>query len=170
MDKSIMPRKDAKNKGNWIWEYTKFILTLEWFYRLKTVLSSVQLLSRVQLFVTPWTTARQASLSITNSRSLPKLMSIELAIPSNHLILCHPLLLLPSVFPSAGSFLMSQLFISGGQSIGATASTSILPMNILDWFPLGWTGLTSLQSKGLSSVFSNTTVQKHQFFSGQLSL
>ena len=68
-------------------------------------------------------------------------------------------------FPASGSFPMSQLFTSGGQSIGVSASTSVLPMNIQDWFPLGWTGWISLQSKGLSRVFSNTTVQKHQFFS-----
>ena len=73
-------------------------------------------------------------------------------------------------FPASGSFPMSQLFTSGGQNIGATASASVLPMNIQDWFPLGWTGLISLQSKGLSRVFSNTTVQKHQFFGAQLSL
>ena len=73
-------------------------------------------------------------------------------------------------FPASGSFQMSQLFASGGQSIGILASASILPMNILDWFPLGWTSWLSLQSKGLSRVFSNTTVQKHQFFGAQLSL
>ena len=73
-------------------------------------------------------------------------------------------------FPSSGSFLMNQFFASGGQSIGVSASTSVLPMNSQDWFPLGWTGWISLQSKGLSRVFSNTTVQKHQFFSTQLSL
>ena len=73
-------------------------------------------------------------------------------------------------FPASGSFPMSQFFTSGGQSIGASASASVLPMNIQDWSPLGWTGLISLQSKGLSRVFSNTTVQKHQFFSAQLSL
>ena len=67
-------------------------------------------------------------------------------------------------FPASGSFLMSQFFTSGGQSIGVSASASVLPMNIQDWFPLGWTSLISLQSKGLSRVFSNTTVQKHQFF------
>ena len=71
-------------------------------------------------------------------------------------------------FPASGSFQMSQLFISGGQSIGVSASTSVLPMNIQDWFPLGWTGWISLQCKGLSRVFSNTTVEKHQFFSTQL--
>ena len=73
-------------------------------------------------------------------------------------------------FPASGSFPRSQLFASGGQSIGASASASVLPMNIQHWFPLGWTGWISLQSKGLSRVFSNTTVQKHQFFSAQLSL
>ena len=73
-------------------------------------------------------------------------------------------------FPASGSFPMSQFFTSGGQSIGASASASVLPVNIQDWFPLGWTGWISLQSKGLSRVFSNTTVQKHLFFSTQLSL
>ena len=73
-------------------------------------------------------------------------------------------------FPASGSFLMSQFFTSGGQSIGVSASVSVLPMNIQDWFPLGWTGWISLQFKGFSRVFSNTTVQKHQFFSAQLSL
>ena len=73
-------------------------------------------------------------------------------------------------FPASGSFQMSQLFTSGGQSIGVSASTLVLPMNSQDWFPLGWTGWISLQSKGLSRVFSNTAVQKHQFFGAQLSL
>ena len=94
------------------------------------------------------------------------IMTIESMIPSNHLILCGPLLLLPS---ASGSFQMSQFFTSGGQSIGVSAS-SVLPMNTQDWSPLGWTVWISLQSKGLSRVFSNTTVQKHQFFSIQLSL
>ena len=75
----------------------------------------------------------------------------------------------PQFFPASGSFQMSQLFASGGQSIGVSASTSVLPMNTQDWSPLGWTSWISLQSKGLSRVFSNTTVQKHQFFSAQLS-
>ena len=132
--------------------------------------SSVQLLSHVQLFATPWTTACQASLSVTNSQSPPKPMSIESVMPSHHLILCRPLLLLPSMFPSIRSFQMSQLFASGGQSIGVSSSTSVPPMNTQDWSPLEWTGWISLQSKGLSRVFSNTTVQKHQFFSAQLSL
>ena len=91
---------------------------------------------------------------------------------------CHPTIL-SSVspfssclqsFPASGSFQLSQFFASGGQSIGVSASASVLPMNIQDWFPLGWTGWISLQSKGLSRVFSNTTVQKHQFFSAQLPL
>ena len=73
-------------------------------------------------------------------------------------------------FPASGSFPMSQFFISGGQSIGVSASASVLPMNIQEWFPLGWTGWISLQSKGLSRVFSNTTVQKHQYFGSQLYL
>ena len=89
-------------------------------------------------FATPWTAACQASLSITNSQTLLKLMSIESVMPSNHLILCHPLLLPPSIFPSIRVFQMSQLFALGGQSIGASASTSVLLINIQDWFPLGW--------------------------------
>ena len=117
---------------------------------------------------TPRTAALQASLSITNSWSILKFMSTELVMPSNHLILCRPLLLLPSVFLS-GAFPISQLFASGGQSIGVSASTSVLPMNIQDWFTLGWTGWISLQSKGLSRVFSSATVQKHQLFSSVLS-
>ena len=131
--------------------------------------SSLQSLSRVRLFATPWIAARQASLSITNSQSLLKLTSFESVMPSNHLILCCPLLLPPSIFPASGSFPMSQFFSSGGQSIGVSASTSVLPMNTQEWSPLGWTGWISLQSKGLSIVFSNITVQKHQFFSTQLS-
>ena len=141
--------------------------------------SQVQSLSHVWLFATPWTAAHQASLSITNSWSLLKLMSIELVMPSNHLILCRPLLLLPSIFPFffffqsflvSGSFQMSWFFTLGGQSIEVSASTSVLPVNIQDWSPLRWTGWISLQSNGLSRVFSNTTVQKHQFFGTQLSL
>ena len=120
--------------------------------------------------VTPWTAARQVFLSITNFWSLLKLMSIKSVMPSNHLILCHPLLLLPSIFPSNRSFPVNQFFMSGGQSFGVSASASVFPMNIQDWFPIGLTGWISLQSNGLSRVFFNTTVQKHQFFSAQLSL
>ena len=117
---------------------------------------SVQSLSHVRLFATPWTAAHQASLYITNSWSLLKLMSIEWLMPSNHVTLCWLLLLFCfQSFPASGSFLMSWLFILGGQSIGA----SVLPMNIQGWFLLGLTGFISLQFKGLSRVFSNTTVQ-----------
>ena len=130
---------------------------------------SVQLLSCVRLFVTPWTAACQASLSITNSQSLLKLMAIELVMPSNRLILCRPLLLLPSIFPIIRVFSNESVLHIGGQSIGVSASASVLPVNILNLFPLGLTGLI-LQSKGRSRVFSNTIVQKHQFFGTQLSL
>ena len=129
-----------------------------------TYCASVQSLGRVWLFVTPWIAACQASLSITNSWSSPKLLSIELVMPSSHLILCRPLLLLPPIPPS---FPMSQLFEWGGQSTGASALASVLPKNTQNWSPLEWTGWISLQSKGLSRVFSNTTVQKHQFFGAQ---
>ena len=129
----------------------------------------VHLLSRVWLFVIPWTAAYQDSLSFTVSWSLLILMSIESVMPSNHLILCYPFSSCPQSFPESGSFLESALHIRC-QSIGASASTSDLPVNTRDWSPLGLTGWISLQSKGLSGVFSNTTVQKHQFFSAQPSL
>ena len=127
----------------------------------------VQLLSRVWLFATPLTVVLQAFLSFTVSWSLLNLMSIELVMLSNHLIPCYPFHLLPSVFPSfrifsnEKTFPVKRLFRSGGQSIGASAS--VLPMNIQDRFPLGGTGLISLQSKGLSRVFSRTAVGRHQF-------
>ena len=141
----------------------------ELYIKLFLVFSPVQSLSCVWVFATPWTAARQASLSIKNSRSPPKPMSIESVMLSNQFILCRPLLLLPSVFPSIRILSGSAVHIRW-QSIGVSASASVLPMNIQGWFPLGLTGLISLQSKGLSKVFSNTTVQKHQFFSAQLSL
>ena len=141
------------------------------FHQQPLQIQSVQVsLSLVWLFATPWTAACQASLSIINSCSLLTLVSIESVMPSNHLILCRALLVPPSIFLSSGSFLMSQLFPSGGQSIRASALASVLPMSIQDWFPLGWTGWISWQSKGLSRVSSNTIVQKHKFFSAQLSL
>ena len=134
---------------------------LNWIELNWTILSFWVVIVIQLLFETPGTAACQASLSFTISWSLLKLMSIELVMPSNHLILCHPLLLLPSIFPSIWVFSNELvLFTSGGQSIGASAF--ILPMNIQGWFPLGLTGLISLQSKGLSRAFSNTTVQKHQ--------
>ena len=128
-----------------------------YFYVFVEHVTSVQLLSRVaqSLFATPWTAECQASLSITNSRSLLKLMSIMSVLASNHLILCRPLLP-PSIFPSIRVFPMSQLFLSDSQSIRVSASASVLPMNTQDWSPLGWTGWISLQSKGLSRVFSHT--------------
>ena len=128
-------------------------------------ISSVQSLSHVWLFVIPWIAAHQASLSITDSWRLLKLMSIE----SVMMDFCRPLLLLPHSFPASGSFSVSQFFPSGSQNNGASASPSVLPMNIQDWFPLGLIGLISLQSKELSRIFSNTTIQKHQFFSVQVS-
>ena len=131
--------------------------------------SSVQSLSHLQLFVTPWIVARQVSLSITNSRSLLKLMSIKSVMPSSHLILCCPLFLLPPIPLSIRVFSSESVHPSGGQRTGASASASVLPMNIQDWYTWGLTALISLQSKGLSRVFSNTTVQKHQFFGVQLS-
>ena len=129
--------------------------------------SSVQWLSRVQLFATPWITARQASLSITNSRSSPRLMSNESVMPSSPLILCRPLFLLPQSLTASESFPMSQLFTWRGQSTGFSALASFLPKNTQDWSS-EWTGWISLQSKGLSGVFSNTTAQKLQFFGAQL--
>ena len=123
-----------------------------------------------RLTATPWAAARQVSLSLTISRSLPKFTSTESVMPSNHLILCRPLLPCLQCFPASGSFPMSPLFPSGSQNIGASASASVLPMSIQGWFPLGPTGLISLQSKWLSRVFSGTTVWKHQFFGALPSL
>ena len=148
--------------------YFDLISPMPHFLIYEKFLSSVQSLSRVQLFDTPWTAAQQASLSITSSWNysnscpsnwwcLPTISSSVIPF-SSHL----------QSSPASRSFQMSQFFTSGGQSIGASAS--VLPMNIQDWSPLGWTGWISLQSKRLSRVFSNTTVQKHQFFGAQLSL
>jgi len=126
------------------------------------VIVVVQSLSHVQLSVTPWTASLKASLSFTIFWSLLKFMSIESVIPTDYLMLCCPFPLLPSIFPSIKVFSVSKLFISGDQSIGASASASVLSMNIQGWFSLGLTGLNSLLSKGLSRVFSSTTVWKHQ--------
>ena len=132
--------------------------------------SSVQLLSHVWLFASPWTAAHKASLSFTNSRSLHKLMSIELVMPSNHLILCHPLLLLPSIYPSIRVFSNESAlrmrwpkYWSFSFSISPSNEYSGLISFRIDWF-------VSLQSKRLLRVLSNTTVQKHWFFGTQLSL
>ena len=129
--------------------------------------SSVQLLSRVWLFVTQWIAAHQASLSIANSRSSLRLTSIESVMPSSHFILCRPLLLLPTIPPSIKVFSNESLFAWSGQSTGVSALASFLPKKSQGWSPWEWTGWISLQSKGLSRVFSNTTVQKHQFFCAQ---
>ena len=134
------------------------------------IISSVQLLSHVQLFVTPWTAAHLASLSITNSQSLLKLMSIESVMPSNHLILCRPLLLPSSIFPSFRVFSNESVlhircpkYWSFSFSISPSNEYSGLISFRMDWLDL-------LAVKGLSRVFSNTAVQKHQFFGAQLSL
>ena len=109
--------------------------------------SSVQSLSWVRLFATPWTAAHQASLSITNSQSLLKLMPIELVMPSNHLILCPPLLLPPSIFPSIKIFSNESALHIRWPNIGVSGSASVLPMNIQDWSPLEWAGWISLLSR-----------------------
>ena len=118
-------------------------------------ISSVQSLSRVWLCVTPRTAALQASLSITNSCNLLKLMSIESVMPSNHLILCHPLLLPPSIFPSIRVFSRSQFFVSGSQSNWSFSFSFSPSINIQGWFPLGLIGWISLQSKGFSSLLQH---------------
>ena len=156
--------------------HLKIVKMLNFMSYMSHQCSSVQSLSHVRLFATPWITACQASLSITNSQSLLRLMPIESVMPSSHLILCRPLLLLPPIPPSIRVFSNESLhwkwslFTWGGQSIGVSASTS---MNTKDRFPSGWTGWISLQSKGLSRVFSNTTkasiFQLSAFFTVQLS-
>ena len=162
----------SKKKKTAIKKWTKdlsihFSKDNKYFYLLDflSLFSSVQSLTHVRLFATSWTAAFQASLSIANSQSLLKLMSIELIMPSNHLILCHPFSSCLQSFPASGSFPVSKFFVSCNQNIVTSALVSVLLMNIQDRFPLGWTGLISLLSKGLSRVFSNNTVQKHQFFS-----
>ena len=146
---------------------SKFFSNLIFFFQHQ--FSSVQSLSHLRLFATPWTAARQAS------RPSPTPGVHTNPCPLS--LWCHPTIsssvvpfsFCPQSFQASGSFQMSQLFTSGSQSIGVSASTSVLPMNTQDWSPLGWTGWIFLQSRGLSRVFSNTTVQKHQFFSSWLS-
>ena len=134
------------------------------------VVAVVHLLSHVTLFATLWTAAHQVSLSFTVSRRWLKLMSIDLMMPSNYFILRHLLLLLPSVLPRIRIFSNESALASGSQSIGASASASVLPMNIQGWFPLRLTGLISLLPNGLSRVFSGPTIRRHQFFGTQPSL
>ena len=131
------------------------------------LLAVVQSLSPVQLFAIPWTAVYQATLFSTVSQTLLQFMSIELVMLSNHLILCHPLLLLPSIFPSIRVLSSESDLRIRWQSTGASASTSVLPVNIRGSFPLGLTCLISLQSKGLSRVFTSTTVKKHHFLGAQ---
>ena len=146
------------------------LLYLQTHMLLSSCLSSVQSLSHVQLFAAPWTPAHQASLSITNSWSSLKLMSIESVMPLNHLILCRPLLLLPSSFPSIKVFSNESVICITWLKY-QSFSFSIRPSNeCLGLISFRWTGWISMQSEGLSRVFSNTTVQKHQFFGTQLSL
>ena len=139
------------------------------YFHLCFLFSSVQSLSHVWLSATPQTAACQASLSI------PTPGACSNSCPLSRW--CHPTSsssVIPfsclQFFPASGSFPMSQFFTSGGQSIGVSTSASVVPMNIQDWFPLAWTGWISLQSKGLSRVFSNTIIQKHQCFGGQPSV
>ena len=158
-----------------LWEWHRSVLLWLWnclflpliFSFLIVHVVSLQL-SHARMFVTPWTAARQVSLSITNSQSLLKLMSIESVMPSNHLILCHPLLLLPSIFPSIRVFSHETILHIRWPKYWSFSIN--IPVNIQDWFPLGWTGWISLQSMRLSRVFSNTTVQRRQFFGAQLFL
>ena len=145
---------------------TVLVFCSSWYFEHRAH-HSVQLLRCVWVFATQWTAAHQASLSTPNSQNLLKLMSIESVMPSNHLILCHPLLLPPAIFHSIILSSESVLCIRW-PNIGVSASTSAHTMNTQVW-SLGWTDWISLQSKGLSRVFSNTTVQKHQFFGAQLS-
>ena len=149
--------------------YTRRFLS-SWNKHSNQFSQSVQSLRCVQLFATPWTGAYQAPLSINNSWSLLKLMSITSVMPSNHFILCHPLLLLPSIFPSIRVFSTESVLCircpkcwSFSFSNSSSDKYSGLISFRIDWW-------FSLQSKGLSRVFSNTTVQKHQFFRTQLSL
>ena len=147
------------------WPCVRIWDTFKYIYQF----NSVQFLSHVWLFATPQTTACQASPSPAPrvySNSCPLSQWCHPAISSSVV----PFSSCPQSLPASGSVPMSQFFTSGGQSIGVSASTPVLPVNIRDWFPLGWTGWISLQSRGLSRVFSNITVQKHQFWRAQLSL
>ena len=139
---------------------------LEAFYRRYRLIQFSQLSSIQFGFVTSLTVARQASLSITNSRSLLRLISIESVMPSNHLILCHPLLLLPSIFPNIRIFSEESVFASSGQSIGASASASVPPMNIQVWFPSGCTGWISLLSQffGIQFLYNSTLTCIHDYW------
>ena len=156
------------------WNEDKDAVTDEWIKKIHTYIYYVHQLWPLWfiswLFVTPQTAARQASLVLHHLLELAQthVHWVGDAIQPSHPL--SSLLLLSSIFPSIRIFPMSQLFQPGSQSTAVSASASVFPMNTQDWYPLGWTGWISLKSKGLSRVFSNTTVQKHQFFGAQLSL
>ena len=155
LDKPVFVRLWHGHPGNLHLKYYKHV--------------GVQSLNRARLFATPWTVALQAPLPFTISPSLLKLMSTESVLPSISSSVTPFSSCLQSL-PASGSFPMSQFFESGGQNIGASASASVLPMSIQSWFPLGLTGLISLQSKGVSRVFTTPIVQNHRFLGAQLSL
>ena len=163
-ESALMAQRLERQRNSYFAWIPSFWMTMEFFAAV------VQLLSRVWLFTTPWTAEHRASLSLSLSQSLPKFMSIESVMPSNHLILGHPLLLLLSILPSIRVF-SNKLALHIRWPKYWSFSFSISPSNDYSGlFPLGLTGLTSFQSKELSKVFSGTTIQKHQFFSAQLSL
>ena len=139
-----------------------------WFWN-KALVQSVQSLSRVQLFAIPWIAARQASLFITNSWSSLRLTPIESVMPSSHLILCRPLLLLPPIPPSIRVFSNESTLRMRWPNYWSFSFSPFLPKKSQGWSPSEWAGWISLQFKGLSRVFSNITVQKHQFLGAQLS-
>ena len=143
------------------------VLRSSWQYTWLNPGSSVQSLSRVRLFATPWIAPCQASLSSTNSQSLLRLTSIESVMPSCHLILYLPLLFLPPIPPSIRIFSNESTLHMRWPCTGVSALASFLPKKSQGWSPSEWIGWISWQSKGLSRVFSNTTVQKHQFFGAQ---
>ena len=164
-----MMRKTQREKWINSNKVYKWLIHRKWCSTLLSLLLLLFRHSHVWFFTTPWVAALQVSLFITIYQTLTKFMAIESVIPFNHVILCNSLLLLPSIFFSIG-FFQSQLLSSSGQSIGASATASVLPKSIQYWFPLRLTGLISLLSKGFSRVLSSTTVQKHQFFGAQPSL
>ena len=169
-NKSSTQESSAKKWRGWFSWWVQLYLQVWSTTCLFKLLLAFQLLSHVWLLAIPWMTACQAPLSSTISWCLIKFISIELVILPNHLTLCCPFLLLPTVFPSIRVFFNESALHIRWPNIGASTLASVLPMNIQGWYPLGWTGWISLQSKGFSRLFSNTTVQKHQFFGAQLSL
>ena len=154
-------RKETPERDSWIYQT---------WYIPRGHFSSVQSLSHVQLFATPWTAARRASLSIINSQSLLKLISIESVMPSNRLILCHPLLLSPSIFPRIRVFCNESVLHIGGQVLEFQLQHQSFWWIFRTDFLWDWLVWSLCNPRDSSRVFSNTTVQKHQFFGPQLSL